>query len=334
MSEEIPDAKKQRKLLISTPVFDGNIRAAYFTSFIASLRYLIAEGWEFTVFTEARGYVSQARNRAAEYAIKHGFDKLLFIDADIAWEPDQPIRLLRSNKKVVGGTYPFKAFPISLNVVPVLGTGHFDLKEYCEKLCDELGEVEVYRIPTGFLMIDVSIFKIIEPFVQTYHHRDPLLNLREEERNFFPDMIGEDGALHSEDWGFCALVQKAGEKCYFNVNCVVDHIGIHRYSAVTPINEGYKNARDHDSQKGMTDNPFSKWPPNYPCFCGTGKKFKACCKDTMQIQVSGRDALVLKTDYEKQLVHVKTEMDKGIWYKMKKPIFSTKEKIEEQIDGI
>jgi hypothetical protein len=90
---------------------------------------------------------------------------------------------------------------------------------------------------------------------------------------------------------------------------------------LTPINDGYKQARTHEDQKGMVDNPFSHWPVNWPCFCGSGDKFKKCCSDKMSHHVSSRDAQVLKADYEKQLVHVKNQMDLGVWYKTKKPIY-------------
>jgi hypothetical protein len=309
-----------KKLLISTPVFDSRVCAAYLTSLVGSIQYLISEQWEFTLFTEARGFVSQARNRAAEFAIKGKYDKLLFIDADIAWEPTQIIRLLRSDKLVVGGAYPFRTFPIKLNLIPPQGTGMVDFKEYCEKNCDQQGNVEMYRVPTGFLMCDVKIFEKIAPLAKTYHTRDPILNIREDERNFFPADITEAGILHSEDWGFCDLVQRAGEKVYFNAYCVVDHIGSHRFSAVTPTDESY-NRVTYPEAKALAPNPFSKWPVNLSCFCGSGMKFKKCCEPKMPSQVPVKDAEILKADFEKQLQHVQGIHDRGNIFKKQGTIF-------------
>lgn len=209
--------------------------------------YLIREKVDFDLTTEARNDISQCRNRCAHRAINGKFDKLLFIDADISWEGLDILKLLKSDKKIIGGTYPLKAFPIRLNFVPKHEENlapNFDVQKYVDERADENGELEVHRIPTGFLMIDVSVFKDLEPFVQSYHHRDPMLGEEEHEKMFFPKNIDATGFYNMEDWGFCEAAQKAGHKIYWQTKVVVDHVGTHTYSARIPLEESYQISYD------------------------------------------------------------------------------------------
>lgn len=74
----------------------------------------------------------------------------------------------------------------------------------------------------------------------------------------------------------------------------------------------------HDER--LIANPFKKWPRNLPCFCGSGRKFKKCCDDKMSRAVKVSDFKVLKEDFDRILTYIKERVERGVNYKLKKPI--------------
>lgn len=313
-----------KKVLLATPVFGGHVPLQYFHSIMDTILVLTHNKIGFSIINEARNLIHQARNRSAHYALNNGFDKIIFIDADIKWQGMDVLRLLASKKRIVGGLYPLKTFPIKLNFVPMQGiykTETFVIKEYIESYAEkDTGEVEIHMLPTGFMCIDTSVFKELEPIVESYKHRDQYTREHEYEKMFFPFKIAEDGFILTEDWGFCDLVRtKLNEKVYWNTNVVVDHVGNHTYSAKTPIEESYHKLDIHEKTE-MLPNPFKDWPRNLQCFCGSGKKFKKCHDGQFENKVTAAEAKSLKEDFDKTLAYVEERKAQGVGYKLDEKI--------------
>lgn len=318
-----------KKLLIATPIFDGTVFIQYFHSMLATIPMLIQERIEFNIINEARNLINQARNRSVHFALNNGYDKILFIDADISWKASDVWALWNSDKKVVGGTYPLKTFPIKLNFVPPQGiypkeVETFDPNEFVQNHSDpKTGEAEVFMLPTGFMMVDCSVFRELEPVVEKYHHRDQMKREIEEESMFFPFKIAPDGFLYTEDWGFCDEVHKLGHKIYWNTRVIVDHVGRHTFSATTPIEKSAHRIDIHAKNAKVSDlgikNPFAAWPRNLQCFCGSGKKFKKCHEGQLDKPISLEEANQLKPDFDKVLAEVQSLHDQGIGYKLPEP---------------
>ena len=47
-------------------------------------------------------------------------------------------------------------------------------------------------------------------------------------------------------------------------------------------------------------NPLTRWPVNKKCFCGSKKKFKVCCRNTISYKVDQKDLLMIKTRLAKK----------------------------------
>ncbi len=225
------------RVLLATPAFGGLVTTQYLESMIHTIVALSADGIEGGLFTPWDSLISRARNTCALQAIRQNYDKLLFIDADMIWTPEMVRMLLKSEAKVVGGTYPLKTFPIVVNFNPLpeqrdLFGRDRELDNYrawCEKYADPVtGEAEVAHIPTGFMLIDLEVFAKLShtvPHYATYH-----ADLREHSvsYDFFP--CGTHGQEYeSEDWGFCRLVREAGFKVMLQTKIVTGHTGVHHY---------------------------------------------------------------------------------------------------------
>lgn len=226
------------KVLIATPLFDNYLPAQYFNAYLASIPVMLEAGLTFHLMTETRNWISMCRNRCAIKAMELGCDKLVFIDSDIIWKPEDLMKLIMSKREIIGGVYPFRYYPLKLNMRSLESQGEsMSADEYIKNFSDENGECEVERLPTGFLAISTSVFRKLEPVAQDYRHKDPMMPHEEWEKNYFPMYIDpETKYAETEDFGFCAMAKKAGYKIYWKTDVMVDHIGHHIYSLKQPRN--------------------------------------------------------------------------------------------------
>lgn len=228
------------RILIATPAFGGFVYTGYVNSLLKSMIGLQADGIEFGVhLLEKESLIGRARNRCARSALMEGYDKMLFIDADMTWEYADMKRLLESDKLIIGGTYPIKNFPISLNFnaldehVAQLPHKYRSLdgyKEFAAKFSDEKGEVEVRHVPTGFMLIDR---KVLEKLAETQAAKAYVeYDAQADKTNYFCEFFPTGVTGHefeSEDWAFCRMAKENGFPVYLNVHCVLGHIGNHQY---------------------------------------------------------------------------------------------------------
>lgn len=227
------------KILLATPCYGGLLTTQYLGSILETYIKAALENIQIMVYImDNESLVPRARCRAATYALENKFDKLFFIDADIGWKWDDFRTLIQSERKIVGGTYPVKAYPLTLNLNvldehrPLYGEGKRTLRDF-EKLSaesDDQGELEVKHIPTGFLSINVEVLQALRERVPQFEMLHPVTNQREVCYEFFPSGA-RDGKYFSEDWAFCELARAAGFQVYLNTNCIVSHTGSHVFRA-------------------------------------------------------------------------------------------------------
>lgn len=233
------------KLLIGTPAYGGMLFADYLVSMITSVRGFIRDNVDFVVQTVTNeSLISRGRNTIANQTLDGGYDKLLFIDADMGWTYDDLCAILNSDKPIVGGTYPLKVLPISLNFNPMpdhCGVFETDgpegkmyhktldkFAEYKQKYAAPNGEVEVIHAPAGFLAIHTNVFKRLKEVVNSYQQRDFRTGKISTAYEFFPMRI-KNNVLESEDWAFCSIAREAGIPIFLNTNVILSHSGTHTF---------------------------------------------------------------------------------------------------------
>ncbi len=98
-------------ILIATPCFGGLVSQNYMLSVIRLMNH--AKSAAFDVSLSMLGYdalISRARSTlVAAFLDNPAATHLLFVDADIGFEPQQVDRLLRSDKDFTGALYPLKS---------------------------------------------------------------------------------------------------------------------------------------------------------------------------------------------------------------------------------
>ena len=101
--------EKKRRVLIGTPCYDGSVDVWYTHSLVNTIK--IADQMNIEVLPIWLSYdalIQRARNDLIALVREMDCDDIIFIDADIEWNPEHFYRLLNYPVDVVGGTYPKK----------------------------------------------------------------------------------------------------------------------------------------------------------------------------------------------------------------------------------
>ncbi len=230
-----------KRIFVATPAYGGLISAAYAESQLASALWCLRNGIQFAwIYVTNDALIVRARNRCVGTFLRTDFTHLLFADADLGWNPQDLANLLAADVPVVAGTYPIKQLPIKLNFnvlkEDLLDCAVASLDPYCEtgfqrwreQRADARGLVEVRHVPTGFLLIERSVFEQLVPHVDSYACDYPEAPPNAIDYNFFPATISQ-GTLLSEDWAFCELCRSHGIPIYLNTNVIASHMGNYQF---------------------------------------------------------------------------------------------------------
>ncbi len=205
---------KPRHLFIATPSHSGQVCCEYTKSLIETLPLLARGGIASThSFIMHNAIIQDARNRLVSWFMESEATDLLFIDADISWEPVAALRFALSPHDVIGGAYRQKREDAEMyNVAGMKPGGTSELIA-----CDYLG--------TGFLKISRrAIEKLIAAHRDTKYQDD-------EGRDCYGlfDVQIKDGRIIGEDALFCQRWRKAGGKVFLDPDMTLYHIGAKSY---------------------------------------------------------------------------------------------------------
>lgn len=118
---------RKRKLFVATPMYGGQCTGMYMKSSLdlqgICQQYGIETRFSF-IFNES--LITRARNYLVDEFLRSGFTHLLFIDADIHYDPRDVIALLALDKDIIGGPYPKKSIKWQSAINATLRSVNFD----------------------------------------------------------------------------------------------------------------------------------------------------------------------------------------------------------------
>jgi hypothetical protein len=230
-------------LFVSTPCYGGVCLQAYAESMLRLQRTCAVNGIQMMLdTTENESLVHRARNLAvARFMQKTQATHFLFIDADIHFDPESVIRLIKSEHDIAVAAYPKKCIMWD-NVETYVKSGKEgrDLARVASSLVLNFksqqtqiqnGFAEVLDGPTGFMLIKRDVFRRMEEkypelmCVNDHQNRD-----LDTYHACFDCMIDPDTRRYlSEDYAFCRRWQMMGGRIFADVMTVLGHIGNIRF---------------------------------------------------------------------------------------------------------
>ena len=217
------DYLRTTRVHICMPCYGGMLTEQTFMSFVKWANTCRQLGIDWTVETMTNeSLISRARNTlSAKFLHTEGSTHLMFIDADIGWEPWHLLALLNADKDVIGGLYPMKSLPVKWCVNGIPG----QVEDPNSNL------IEVTKTGTGFLLIKREVFEKMNahPAVRPFTNDiglDPALN--QYMKTYFDTAVRE-GRYYSEDWTFCENWRDLGGQVWVDKRVLLKHVGTYTF---------------------------------------------------------------------------------------------------------
>ena len=226
---------KNTRVHFCIPCYGGMITEQTFMSFIKWGNTARQLGIEWAIETmNNESLISRGRNTlAAKFLNNTESTHLMFIDADIGWEPWHLLAMIDRDVDVIGGLYPMKTMPIKWVV------NGFEGAEQGED-----GLQEVSKTGTGFMLIKRQVFEDMKahPAVKPYKSDIGLApELDQHMRTYFDTAVREN-RYYSEDWTFCENWRDMGGKVWVDKRVLLKHSGsyVFDYKTQKPTYEALK----------------------------------------------------------------------------------------------
>ncbi|MEA4858726.1 MAG: hypothetical protein AAGU21_03870 [Solidesulfovibrio sp.] len=225
-------------LVIGTPCYGGVVTLPYMLSMLSLKDVLNREKLPFRLLTPANdSLVTRARNSIAnEFLRDERATHLLFIDADIEFQPAMVVRLLRSGHDVVCGVYPVKGLRLDRVMAQPAGTppavAEAASLDYAVKVkpgcrMDDRGFLEVDYAATGFMLVSRQALARLMDAYPELHYRHGCTNEEPADNFAFFDTAIDPRTRDylPEDYAFCKRWRDIGGKVYVSVPGKFAHHG-------------------------------------------------------------------------------------------------------------
>jgi len=244
------------KVFVGTPCYGGMITADYFKSCMQLVALATTKEIELQFATIGNeSLITRARNTLVQLFMDGDYTHLLFIDADIAFNPKSVLRMLDFDEDVVAGVYPRKTIDWAkvkkkLKERPdmpedeLLATAlQYNLNvKNPNKIEMKKGFIEVMDAATGFMLIKRNVFeKMSKQYPELKFVPDQHLNQPHEKHfdyhktsdwnyTFFDTMVEPKTKRYlSEDYAFCRLWQNIGGSIYADILSGMTHFGSYAF---------------------------------------------------------------------------------------------------------
>lgn len=208
---------------VATPCY-GNIHVSQYTRSMAMTAARFQQlgiGFDLMYLTN-EAIIGKARNTLVTAFLEGKASHLWFVDADMGWDTDAPIRLLGAMKvsgmEIVAAAGPRKATPLSFCVNT----------KYNMKKDEKTGFIDATSVGTGFMMMSRSaVEKMVAAHGEDYFI-DPLS--KKKIYNLFDNEIDDLKQFWSEDYTFCNKWRKLGGDIWIDYSVKLEHVGTHVWS--------------------------------------------------------------------------------------------------------
>lgn len=228
------------KIRIATPMYGGNCKSDYVLSLIDLITEVSKDGNHVLDFhfIYNESLITRARNNLVDSFLQSDCDALLFIDSDQGFNSRDTIKMIESGKDLIGAIVPMKAINWEGAIAAHKAgkdalepyTGFYNVNLEPDTPDFTLQEpMDVKEIGTGMMFISRKVFEDLAPHCDRYARNDektaavnfsakPIIE-------YFTTTISDEGILLSEDYNFCAMWKRLGNKVYAAPWVSVSHSG-------------------------------------------------------------------------------------------------------------
>jgi acyl-CoA synthetase (AMP-forming)/AMP-acid ligase II len=252
-------SKHKTKVYILTPCYGSLCYVNYVLCLMATVDMFRSLGIEHKVeFCRNDSLVSRARNNLVAKAMNDpDMTHIMFIDADITWDPIDLLKLIVANKALSGGVYPLKhyywekivkdsatkntikdiidkknnsQFKHNMSDEQALQCNllRYNINYLNNTLSIESNLAKVRHLATGFMMIQRKTIEQMSKAFPSTKYTDDVGFLTGTENNFAYALFDcgvEDNHYYSEDWLFCHRWTKMGGSIWIDVTINLMHTG-------------------------------------------------------------------------------------------------------------
>jgi hypothetical protein len=220
LAATLPMTASTPTMFIATPCLDGKVDAHYAASLARTLTTLQQRGWRSPQidFEIGNSLIADARNKLVARFLASEASDLVFIDADLSWQPDDLLRLVSYDVPFVAGVYQRKSrtkIDFSVKFGPTIGL-------------DAQRLMAVERVGTGFM-------RLRRDCLQKMIAAHPSLRLKNPNDAddvhfhalFDTDIV--DGQFVGEDFTFCDRWRRIGGQVLIDPAIQLAHHGAAAY---------------------------------------------------------------------------------------------------------
>jgi hypothetical protein len=228
-------------LVVAMPCFGGQISVLCAASLLR-LQTVARNYGDFNLkllFKDGDALITRARaSLVAQFLDDASATHLLFLDADIGFEPEQVLRLIECGAEMCAAVYPIKRIDwdkVRSSIETERPNPAAAALSYVVEVEDpgavieSGGFVKVRYAGAGFLMIRrAALEKMCARYPQLQFKRDHSIDAASaSEKRFalFECMIAEDGTYLSEDFAFCKRWTDMGGEIWADLNSKLAHVG-------------------------------------------------------------------------------------------------------------
>ena len=242
-----------QKIFVATPMYGGLCVGGYTVGLLNCVQEFMRNGMQlYYAYMMNESLITRARNTLAYDFLDSDATHLMFIDADITFNPADIVRMVNADKDIICGLYPKKEINWkTVEQAVKSGVEYQDLPNYTGSfvvnLVDDVAQatgdindpMEIDNGGTGFMLIKRNVFETLKPTVPTYTNdmilivdKNPIKKIIHE---FFATSIDEvSNRLLSEDYHFCKIARQAGFKVYAAPWANLTHSGTYNFSGTLP----------------------------------------------------------------------------------------------------
>ena len=205
-------------ILFCTPCYGGQVTAQHFNSCMKLAAVLdqnnVPHDWNIG-WNES--LVTRARNEMTAKFLKSEYSHMMWLDADIQFEPDDVGKLWEMNADIGVGVYAMKKRNKQWFAAWKNGALVKDLDQFKEP-------IEVDYAGTGFMMIRRNVIEKLASSQPSYEGPDGRVPA------LYMTPVHNDG-FESEDYHFCRIAREAGFKVMMDPSVRLKHWGQYAYGA-------------------------------------------------------------------------------------------------------